>query len=291
MTQSLVDLLDGAVDLYVHASPDLLPRRTDDAGLARECAAAGYRTAVHRHHFSPTVERALAASTLTGFDLRGAVLLNDAVGGLNPAAVELALTLGGRWIGFPTLSAAFHRAHLPPVAPSLQAALEFGPGQLTVFDDRGNLSAAVRDVLDLAEQADATVNLGYVSPDECRAVIDVASRGSRLVVTNPHTMLRLDPDGVADLVGRTVFVELTAYSMHPLGPSRRDPTDAVDAAAGLIRRIGVDRCLISSDGGMAGAPSPSELLSWLFAALGARGFSTSELRRLSRDNPARIVEL
>jgi len=284
------ELILGAVDLYVHAAPDLLPRRADDLGLARECLGAGYRTAVHRHHFASTVERATLATSATGFDLRGAVLLNDAVGGLNPSAVELALLMGGRWIGMPTLSAAFHRSHMPAVGPELRSALEFGPGQLRVVDDSGQVSDEVREILQLCATAGAVLNVGYVSPSECEALIASAPAGSRLVATNPHTSMRQDAGQISEMALRGVTVELTAYSMHPAGPGRRDPKDAVDAAARVIRLVGVERCALSSDGGMANAPGPGELLGWLADQLLSRGFSPAELTMLTIVNPSRLLD-
>src|SRR3954469_1111695 len=48
-------LLTGAVDFYVHASPDPIPRRCHDVALAEELQAAGVAAAVHRHHSASTV--------------------------------------------------------------------------------------------------------------------------------------------------------------------------------------------------------------------------------------------
>src|SRR5262245_4634359 len=97
------EMLEDAVDLYCHANPDILPRRGDDIGLATESKQDGFRAALHRHHFSPTAERTQLARDATGFDLLGAIVLNDAVGGINPYAVELALRMGAVWVAFPTL--------------------------------------------------------------------------------------------------------------------------------------------------------------------------------------------
>ncbi|MBV9660537.1 MAG: hypothetical protein JO337_05205, partial [Acidimicrobiales bacterium] len=125
---SASDLVNGAVDLYVHSNPDLLPRRTDDIGLARESATAGVAAAIHRHHYCPTAERSKIAQDATGFLLHGAILLNDSVGGINPTAVDLALRDGAVWIGLPTLSAAAMRAQTGWRATRYAKELAFGPG-------------------------------------------------------------------------------------------------------------------------------------------------------------------
>jgi hypothetical protein len=283
------DIVRGATDLYVHASPDLLPRRADDLDLARSCSESGYRAAVHRHHFSSTVERSQLASTATGFDLRGALLLNDSVGGLNVTAVEVALRLGGRWIGLPTLSAARHREHVGSAPVRFRSALGLGPGCLTLVDSQGGVSAEVREILQLTGDFGAVVNLGYGGFSECVAAVRAAPGGVRLTMTNPLSTMGLTMEQVRELAGLGVWVELTAYSMHPDGPSRRPPSTALDEATNIIRTLGVGRCVLSSDGGMDDAPPPPDLLAWALAELHQRGFDRDELIQLTHANPALLL--
>lgn len=294
MTFDVQALLHGAVDLYVHSEPDLLPRRGGDLALAAECRDAQYRAALHRHHFSSTVERSLVASEATGFDLFGAVLLNDSVGGLNPWAVELALRLGGRWVGLPTLSAKAFREGLHTIPATARVNLDFGPGSLTLTDASGSVRPAVSDILELARDAAAPVNIGYPGIDEVHAVLAQAHAlgHGRIVLTNPLTSLRTSIDAVAELVAAGgVHVELTAYSMHPDGPGKRDPGPALDRAVDLIRRVGIERCVLSSDGGMRDAPAPPVLLGFALHELHARGLVEEELAALVRVNPSRLLGL
>ena len=294
MTLVAEALVRGAVDLYVHCEPDLLRRRASDLALATECAAAGYRAALHRHHFSSTVERSAVASEATGFDLFGAVLLNDSLGGLNPWAAELALRLGGRWIGLPTLSAKAFRDGLAAMPAALRSTLDFGPGRLTLTDDGGDVRVAVTDILELARHSNVPVNIGYPSLEECRATIAAAHAvgGVDIVLTNPHSSMRLTDDEVVELTGQgRVHLELPAYSMHPEGPSRRDPAPALDRAAALISRVGSDRCVLSSDGGMADAPPPHVMLAFALAELQRRGVPDEQLGALVHTNPGRLLRL
>jgi hypothetical protein len=287
-------LLHGVVDLYVHCEPDLLARRGGDIALAGQCRDAGYAAALHRHHFSSTVERAAVAREATGFALVGGVLLHDSVGGVNPWAAERALRLGGRWLGLPTLSARFFREGLAAMPADLRTTLAFGPGALTLVADEGVLSGAAAEVVRLAREWDVPLNLGYVSEAECAAVIDAARRigHAKLVMTNPHTSMRQLLDTVAAFAAPGgVFVELNAYSMHPDGPGKRDPGPSLDKAVAVLRRVGVERCVLSSDGGMADAPPPHELLSFALRELHARGVTERELIRLVQDNPARLLGL
>jgi hypothetical protein len=280
----------GATDLYTHASPDLLPRRGDDLALARDAKAAGVAAAVHRHHFSQTAERARIASDATGFRLLGAILLNDPVGGLNPDAVDLALRMGAVWVSLPTVMARWYRSRLARLHADRQKSVSFGRGDISALDGNGRLLAVVDDILDLVAARDATLNLGYVSYAEMLAVSDAAARHGvkKVVLTSPLTSGGLTQVEVDRLMAsETTVIELTAYSMYPgrLGGADLDPS----GAAQLIRRAGVARCVLSSDGGSAGSPPPAEILAWGCSRLAEEGFTTAELSALVRTNSARLV--
>jgi Family of unknown function (DUF6282) len=284
-------LVAGAIDLYVHGKPDLLPRRTDDLGLARESAAAGLAAALHRHHYAPTAERSRLAADATGFPLLGAILLNDAVGGLNPAAVLLALEMGAVWVGLPTLSArAFRASGGGRAARAFDAALGFGPGDLVVLDDDGSVTPEARDVVGLVADAGVALNLGYVSTAEQLAMARLTAElgHERIVVTNAS----FDEEELAQALAIPGFTfEITSYGIHPEGLAR----DAERSAAGvarncaLIRRLGVDRVVLSSDGGMAGSPPPAEILAWALGQYADAGFTLEELRTLTHTNPRALV--
>jgi len=63
-----------------------------------------------KSHQNSTVERAwLVSQCVPGIRVYGGLVLNETVGGLNPAAVRLALDLGARQIWMPTRSARNHR--------------------------------------------------------------------------------------------------------------------------------------------------------------------------------------
>ena len=278
------------VDLYVHANPDLIPRHSDDLELSVVLKAAGFAKAVHRHHFTSTAERGRIAQEVTGFPLLGAVLLNESVGGLNPAAVHVALEMGAVWVGMATLSAAHYRSRPSTLLPDRRRAMTFDRGTERVLDDQGRLRPVVNEILDLVAARGAVLNYGYLGFEECVALQAAAVRHGvrKRVMSNPENVIGLTSTQVDALLQEPgTVLEVTAYSMYPdrLGGPQGSPDDR----AALIRRVGVERCVLSSDGGNAGTPTPPELLRWAWAALEQRGFSAAELTALVRDNPARLL--
>ena len=105
----LPDYLEGAVDLHVHSAPDVDRRRFNDLELARAARDAGVGAVLIKSHQNSTVERAwLVAQCVPEIRVYGGLVLNETVGGLNPAAVRLALQMGARQIWMPTRSARNH---------------------------------------------------------------------------------------------------------------------------------------------------------------------------------------
>jgi len=152
-----------AIDLYVHANPDLIQRLSGDFELAREFQAAGLAAAVHRHHYTSTAERGQVVRDEIGFDLLGAILLNEPVGGLNPSAVELALRMGAVWVGFPSIGAGAYRARLHELPERSRPIVGFGRYDILLVDEQGRLLPAVHDVLELIAESGVAMGLGYSS--------------------------------------------------------------------------------------------------------------------------------
>jgi len=287
--REVAELLDGAVDCYIHAAPDLLPRRVDDLALATESQAAGLAAVIHRHHYASTAERSQLARDATGFPVLGAILLNDPVGGLNPTAVRLALEMSAEWVSMPTLDAlAFRRARATAAPTAFDDRLAFGPGQLAATDDTGALTSATSEIIDLVVEAGVPLNLGYLGVAEMIAVARAASeRGHRrLVVTNAL----LVGERLGELLAIPgMFVEVTSYSVHPDGLGGANAEAGVERNVELIRRVGPDRVVLSSDGGMAGSPPPAEILGWAVGKYLRAGIDAADVRAMVADNPRRLL--
>ena len=104
----LVDIA-GAIDLHCHPYPDLFPRLADDFDIVRAARDAGMRAIMLKCHHESTVSRAyLVQRVVPGIRVYGGIVLNFYVGGLNPAAVEASLRLGGKEVWMPTVDAGYH---------------------------------------------------------------------------------------------------------------------------------------------------------------------------------------
>jgi Family of unknown function (DUF6282) len=88
----------GVIDMHVHSHPDVFGRSMDDIDVAQLAKARGMRGLVLKNHISETASRAaLVMKVVPGIEVFGGIVLNNAVGGVNPHAVEwMHRVYGGR---------------------------------------------------------------------------------------------------------------------------------------------------------------------------------------------------
>ncbi len=276
MNHDLIDLT-GVVDLHLHSAPDVRPRLQDDFAVARAAAARGMRAIVLKSHVTLTADRAcLVEQVVPDILVFGGLALNHAVGGINPAAVETALRMGAVEIWMPTLSSIAQR-HDP-----------VGPGISTM--ESGRIAAPVIDVLGLIAEHDAILGTGHLPTEEIVALVPVARElGVRkIVITHPeHPPVEMAPLIQEELRDRyDVMFERCFISTTAVGGEM-----PFAELAAIIRRIGTESTVISTDLGQATNPSPVDGMAMYIAGLHAEGFDGASIDRMSRRNPADLLEL
>ena len=98
-------VVSGGYDMHVHIDPDFVPRIIDDIGLARRCLELGLAGFQMKSHYNSTAERARTVNAaVPGVRAIGAIVLNQAVGGINALAVEIAAREGARTVWMPTVN-------------------------------------------------------------------------------------------------------------------------------------------------------------------------------------------
>lgn len=275
----MVVSLEGAIDMHIHTAPDVRPRRLDDLALAREAAGAGMRAILLKSHHTLTADRATIVDRLVdGIRVFGGLALNDAVGGLKPAAVEAALVLDAREIWMPTLSAANHR----------RAAGVLGGG-ISILDGVGALRPVVFEILNLIAQHDAILGTGHLSVQEIQHLVPAAQAAGvkRIVITHPELSIVNMPVAVQqDLAAPGVFFErcLIATVFPGSGIS-------LSAIAAAVRGVGPETSVLATDFGQLENPSPVEGLRDYIAGMMELGIGQTDIPRMTCLNPAWLLGL
>ncbi|HEY1263868.1 MAG TPA: DUF6282 family protein [Terriglobales bacterium] len=291
------EAIRGAYDLQVHVAPDVIGRRIDDVGLAKEFLAHGLRGFVLKSHYIQTGERAKVVSkAVPGIAAFGAITLNHAVGGLNPVAVEIAGRSGCKIVWMPTVDAENETAGLPggghkklPFWAEIQrelAAMGISPPRMTVLDAGGRVSQETRTCMELVARHDMILATGHLGRHEIFPLVKTAKEMKLRKVLVTHAEFpsqNFSADEQVELADMGAMIEHCFTTMH----TGKAPWDAVLAS---IRKAGPGRCVMSTDLGQPINPPVAEGFAMFADKLLEGGFSTSEVRRMAVENPAAWVE-
>jgi hypothetical protein len=247
---------------------------------------------VLKAHEGSSVERAdLVGRIVDGVRVCGGIVLNRFVGGLNPHAVEIAVTLGARVVWMPTLHAKNHLDFYGGAGFREQRS-SAGSGRVEpvmVLDDEGRLTPDVEAVLDvLALHPRVVLSNGHLGAEATRVLFrEAARRGiERLVVAHPALPVTgFDADVQRELADLGAVIEHT-YLPH----LERWGGFPIDETVDHIRRVGVERCILSSDLGQSTSPPPAEGLEAFGRELIERGMDERDVRRMLVDNPSALLD-
>lgn len=283
---SLSAQLEGVVDLHVHSAPDSGPRALDALEVARIAKRNGMRGLLFKNHYTQTASLAyLVSQAEPGVEAYGGVVLNRAVGGLNPAAVErMALTSGGvgRVVWMPTFdSEHYHRVFRPnpkfvPVARA------------------GRLLPETLGVLDAVAEHDLALATGHSSPEESLLLIRAAKqRGiQRIIVTHPlPPPVAMSVEQQMEAAKMGAYLEYAFQATLTANPDWPGGEVTMEETAAAIRRVGPEHVILTSDLGQVGNPVHTDGLALFRNALTEAGFTEVELDRMMKENPARYLGL
>ena len=285
-----VSPIRGLIDFHTHAAPDIFGRAVDDDELAQLAATRQMEALVFKNHVTATADRAwLARKHVPGIKVFGGIVLNGAVGGLNPKAVEWMWRMQGghgRVVWFPTFDADNH-VRRGGTAPS----------GIRVVDERGAVLPAVREVLAVCAQQRLVVHTGHASADEALVLIAAAREAGcdRIVVTHAQFdvvgMTTAHMKKAAALGGR---MELCALGMltgpdSPLEFMRHSARVELAETAACIRAVGARHFVLGTDLGQTGNPTPVDGLQMFVAALMAHGISAAEIQTMGREVPGSLL--
>jgi hypothetical protein len=282
------NLLYGSIDMHLHVGPDTMPHCVDAIEAARQAQQAGMRAIVLKNHHYTTVPLAITASQLVpGVAVFGGVCLDFEVGGLNFHALEISGKLGAKVVWMPTLSSANSRDKM---RQTLGIELE-GEG-FSILDTKGKLVPEIGKILSLVKKYDMVLASGHISPEETFALIGEAKNTGiwRLVITHASSADVLDRALTLEeqkrLARMGVFLEYVGLELvhESLGHGQSHMAE-------MIKAVGAEHCIMSTDMGLAFEPPPVEGMKTAISSLLDRGFTQAEIELMVKANPAKLLGL
>lgn len=282
----------GVIDMHVHPDPDVFGRALSDAELAMVARRKGMKGFVIKNHVVPTADRAaLVMLQVPGVEVWGGIVLNKAVGGINPAAVEWMHRMSGgrgKIVWLPTFDS---DKHVKTLVNKESSGLVVAPG--------GKTTPEMDDILKIIARENLVLATGHVHAEEVLAVTKRAKElgVKNMLVTHGLTNIPgLTMEQAKQAVANGALIEI-CYLQFMTGPDAQyawmkhwDKVGA-DKVAQAVKALGADAIVLSTDLGQQGMMMPPDGIENAIAAVKAAGVSQEDIDKMMKRNPARLLGL
>lgn len=289
-------ILQGALDIHAHIDPDSFgpnssqaERLMDVYDLAQLAKKRGMRGFVAKQHYDTTAHVAyVLRKAVPGIEVYGLVGSNRAMGGVNPAAVAHMSEVKGGWgriVNMPTWDAEFYvKNSNNPKRPFVSVSRN------------GELLPEVKEVIAIMAKSKTresngqmVLYTGHNAPEESVMMVREATRlGVPVLVSHPLIEFIAMPLPLMEEAAKLgAYLELVSG----FATARQNLEEQIREHVEAIRRIGVDRFVLSSDRGQAKGPTHPDGIVIAAKALMSHGITEAEVIRMVKDNPARLLGL
>jgi hypothetical protein len=282
----------GVIDMHAHSHPDVFGRNMDDIDLATLAKARGMRGIVIKNHISETASRAaLTMKAVPGIEVFGGIVLNSAVGGINPVAVEWMHRFygsRGKVVWLPTFES---DKHVKTFGKPDAKGIEVAPG--------GKVLPAMEEVLKIIARENLLLATGHVHPEEIIAVVRRARElgVKNIIVTHGLTNvpgLSMEQAKEVTRMGAVIeicFLQFQAGPNAPLAFLTHWKQIAGKQVADAIREFGAQSLVVSSDLGQSANMVHPDGIEAAIAQMKAAGVTDADIDTMMRKNPARLLGL
>ncbi len=288
--EDVLEVLDGAFDMHVHAFPDpLIDTGWDQFQVTKGATDTGMAGVVFKAHTFPTaatvpfVNQLVAAyAQTTGkkpATAYGGIVLNNYVGGLNPDSVEMAARLNGKVCWLPSHDSAHHNRVIGE------------PGGIELLGDDDKPVPPLYDIFKIIADNNMIMDPCHSSTKERFITIEEAKKVGvkHFMITHPNwnvTKMTIEQEIEISQLG--AYIGLFAYGDIPnFNNPHCDPMYLIEC----VKRVGPDHCFIASDLGTVVNMPPSEGMRLFVRILLSNGISKADIRKMCVDNPRRLLGL
>lgn len=295
-----MNLWEGAWDLHVHSAPDVIGRKITDHELMQRLIACGMKGYAIKSHISSTTGRAKLMNEIhPQATAIGTITLNNAVGGINPFAVELAAMDGAKLVWLPTIDSknesdhimanvahASDKSKMPFFAKFRVELAEKGKLQPPIYIlEEGKLTKAMQEVLDIVCERNIALATAHISAEETYVLAkECKQRGfKKLIVTHPNfPSTRYTKEQQKELAEMGAIMEQCFTTPYTGKITWEQAFDE-------IRYVGCNHCMISTDLGQPAYVYPDEGIKIYTEKLVENGFTWQNVRTMICENPEFIV--
>lgn len=291
MAQEFHPLLKGAIELHVHSSPSLFPRKQTDWELIEDIKNAEMAGVVLKAHEAQTVDRAsLIREKEPGVHVYGGLVCNYFTGGLSPTAVDAAIRLGAKIIWMPTFSAEEHQRYFGKKKTKFfnsKRSMKHPGSGIEIWDENKKLLPEVHEILKLVAEADIVLATGHLAAEEVLVLVEAAIEEKVEKILIQHTDLgiaRVPFELEKELVKKGCILE-KCYLACSEDFNDISPREMAES----IKVLGADSCVMVTDYGQRHNIAPIKALSNFIEEMLAYGITENEITKMVSDNPKRLL--
>jgi predicted TIM-barrel fold metal-dependent hydrolase len=207
----------------------------------------------------------------------GGIVCNYYVGGLFPESVEVCARAGGKKVWLPSHDSAHHHRVMEE------------PGGIELLDEKGKPLKELMEILEIVKNYDLILDPCHASVKERFVVIDAAREMGikKIMLTHPNwNVNRATIEQQVEMANRGAFVGLFMYSSVPhFNNPNGDPFEMLE----IIKQVGPDRIVMSTDLGTMLNVHPVEGMKLFFRLLLALGVSTENIEKMAKKNPSFLL--
>ena len=280
------NLLRGSYDIHQHTGPSSTTQRLyDQIEFAIQACDVGQAGIVCKDHTLPTtpsvqltqkvIDKWAEEHNKGKIEVFGGVVLNYAVGGLNPDAIVASYRAGGKYVWMPNLDAAHHR----------KATGNPKGGGISLIDEAGNLVPELKEILALIAETDMVLGLCHQSARERFVAVKEAIKMGiqRIEIGHPnHPVTMLTPEQAKMLADMGAYIGI--YAMH-LAPHSFYWEDAI----AFYKKVGPERIVFGSDCGHIETGIPWEAMRKLILGFLFQGVPDEHIKLMCRTNAYNLL--
>ncbi len=274
---SVWKLMDGAIDAHVHSGPDAyIARMYDEMEMAIQACQVGMKAIAFKCAAMDSARSAYIVQKAVNqwadehnkkrIDVFGGVVLNYAVGGLNPEAVSASYRVGGKVVWLPSMDASFHHKIMGM------------PGGIEVLDENDDIVPPLKEIFAMIAEGDMVLSLCHQSTKERFILIDEARKSGikRIEICHPNVMVKMTVDQMKIAADKGAYIGFYG-------------TGFGDEFMQVTKVVGCDRIIVSTDLGRSSGPSPVDGMRSLITGMLTQDISDKDVEKMVKTNPSTLL--
>jgi len=285
-----IELLQGAIDMHVHAIPDPeIDVGWDQIDIIKKATDIGMAAVVFKAHTIPTAATTYYIQKVVDEYAKnvgkkaakafGGVTLNYYQGGLNPSAVQMCADLGGKMVWLPSHDSAHHKRVMGLT------------GGIELLDEDGKPVPELYEIFKIIAENDMILDPCHSGTRERFAIIKEAKKMkvNKIVITHPNwNVTKATHEQMAEMGKMGAYIGLFMYGDVPnFNNPNCDPMEMFE----IIKKVGSEHIILASDLGTVVNMSPWEGMKLFIRILLANGVSKKDIRRMCKENPSWLLGL